>query len=207
MAILIFHLDGMTFILHGSIPNTGMIGEPNGFTFPGIEASRYINPRLKGTCIHHPIYQISSLGTCHGYGRTSGAFSMGDSRLEIAGRLKTVIQRIQRILELGGSASGFCLLLAFVTTGAFLQSVSAASGTAELWFDRCDPKICYPLGFDTNVKTTIDCLAPAVWDDYLVQLLGWIWWKQGWDVNAMETFLSHIYIIEYNSISLYILYI
>eukprot|EP00435_Cladocopium_sp_Y103_P022239 s3127_g5.t1 len=66
----------------------------------------------------------------------------------------------------------FCLVLAFVTTGAFLQSVSAASGTAELWFAQCDPKICYPLGFDTNVKTTIDCLAPAVWDEYTVQFEG-----------------------------------
>lgn len=66
----------------------------------------------------------------------------------------------------------FCLVLAFMTTLAFLQSVSGASGTAELWFAQCDPKICYPLGFDTNRKTTIDCLAPAVWDDYTVQFEG-----------------------------------
>lgn len=59
-----------------------------------------------------------------------------------------------------------------MTTLAFLQSVSGASGTAELWFAQCDPKICYPLGFDTNRKTTIDCLAPAVWDDYTVQFEG-----------------------------------
>ena len=85
-------------------------------------------------------------------------------------------QRISNLNQLDpfflATTSGFCLVLAFMTTLAFLQSVSGASGTAELWFDQCDPKICYPLGFDTNRKTTIDCLAPAVWDDYTVQLLG-----------------------------------
>ena len=64
------------------------------------------------------------------------------------------------------------LVLALVTTGVFLQSVSVASGTADQWFAKCDPQICYPLGFDTNPKTTIDCLAPAVWDDYTIQFEG-----------------------------------
>ena len=82
-----------------------------------------------------------------------------------------------------------------MTTLAFLQSVSGASGTAELWFAQCDPKICYPLGFDTNRKTTIDCLAPAVWDDYTVQLLGMGSGDMGnLRCNAMETSLLYVYI-------------
>ena len=41
------------------------------------------------------------------------------------------------------------LVLAFVAAGAFLHNMSLASGTAQLWFARCDPKICYPLGYET----------------------------------------------------------
>lgn len=63
-------------------------------------------------------------------------------------------------------------MLAFLGTCAFLRSVSVAGATAELWFAECDPKICYPLGLETNVMTTIDCLAPAVWDDYTPRFEG-----------------------------------
>ena len=68
----------------------------------------------------------------------------------------------------------YCLFLipTMVLAGVSLQSISSAQDTAELWFAQCDPKLCYPLGFDTAVKTTIDCLAPAVWDDYEPQLSG-----------------------------------
>eukprot|EP00434_Breviolum_minutum_P016060 symbB.v1.2.014154.t1/scaffold1028.1/size143234/6 len=68
--------------------------------------------------------------------------------------------------------ASYCLFLVVMLglAGAFLHNMSLASGMAELWFARCDPKICYPLGYDTNPQTTIDCLAPAVWDEYRPQL-------------------------------------
>ncbi|CAK9062787.1 unnamed protein product [Durusdinium trenchii] len=71
-------------------------------------------------------------------------------------------------------SAAYCIFLIPAIVGAlfFLQSVSSASETAELWFGRCDPKLCYPLGFDTPVKRQIDCLAPAVWDEYRPQFSG-----------------------------------
>lgn len=48
----------------------------------------------------------------------------------------------------------YCLgLVAMLAmAGAFLHQMSLASGTAQLWFARCDPKICYPLGYETRLS-------------------------------------------------------
>ena len=48
--------------------------------------------------------------------------------------------------------ASYCLFLVVMLglAGAFLHNMSLASGMAELWFARCDPKICYPLGYETR---------------------------------------------------------
>ena len=68
----------------------------------------------------------------------------------------------------------YCLFLipAMIGAGLFLQSVRSAGDAAELWFATCDPQLCYPLGFDTPLERQIDCLAPAVWDEYRPQFSG-----------------------------------
>ena len=68
-----------------------------------------------------------------------------------------------------------CCVLSIVSlllSAALINVMSTSSDAAQIWFETCDPTLCYPAGHATDPKMTVDCLAPAVWDAYRPQLDG-----------------------------------
>ena len=63
-------------------------------------------------------------------------------------------------------------IVSLLSSAALLNFMSTSSEAADLWFDTCDPAICYPDGPSTDLMVTVDCMAPAVWDSYTPRLDG-----------------------------------